>query len=164
MQKVLVVDYDKCIGCGLCELVCSFEKTKEFSRTNSRIKVFTWPKTAECVPILCYQCDPAPCMEACGAPGAMVRDPKTSAVIIDLANCIRCKVCMAVCPYGGVGLDRGGNIIKCDYCGGEPKCAAICPTQAIIWAKPNVASNIIKNVFAGKLKVASKGPAGPWRP
>lgn len=164
VQRVLVVDLDLCTGCGLCELACSFEKTKEFSRVNSRIRVFTWPETAEYVPLLCWQCNPAPCMEACGVPGAMKRDPKTGAVIIDESKCIRCKVCMAACPYGGIALDRRGAIVKCDYCEGEPKCAEICPRNAIIWARPYEASNVIKRIFADKLKVASKGPAGPLRP
>jgi len=164
MEKILVVDLDLCTGCGLCELACSYEKTKEFSRTNSRIRMFVWPKTAECVPILCYQCEPAPCIRACGVPGALIRDPETDAVIVDPAKCITCKVCMVVCPYGGIGLDRRGAIIKCDYCAGKPKCVAVCPTKAIVWARPDVASNVVKRIFADKLKVASKGPAGPWRP
>jgi Fe-S-cluster-containing hydrogenase component 2 len=164
MQKILVVDLDLCTGCGLCELACSFKKTGEFSRTNSRIKIFVWPKTAECVPVLCYQCDPAPCMNACGVPGAMKRDLNSSAIVIDSTKCIRCKVCLAVCPYGGIGLSANGEVIKCDYCGGEPMCAIVCPTKAIKWTTPDVASNLIKLAFAEKIKTESKGPAGPKRP
>lgn len=158
MQKTLVVNLDLCNGCRLCELACSFEKIKEFSPTNSRISVHVWPKTAEFVPVVCYQCDPAPCMKACQIPGAMTRDQKTSAVTINPSECVNCKVCMTACPYGGVGLDKRGVVFKCDLCGGEPKCVDVCPPKAIIWARPDVASNIFKRISADKLRVASKPP------
>jgi len=163
MRKVLIVDVDLCTGCGLCELACSFEKTGEFSRTNSRIRLFVWEETAECVPILCYQCEEAPCITVCGVPGAIKRDPKTGAVVIDETKCIGCKVCMTVCPYGGIGLDREGRIIKCDLCGGEPKCAEVCPRNAIIWTRADKASIQLKRLFSEKLKVASKGTAAALR-
>jgi carbon-monoxide dehydrogenase iron sulfur subunit len=156
VEKALVVNIDSCSGCRLCELACSFEKTKEFNPKNSRISVHMWPKTAEFVPVLCHQCVPAPCMKACQVPGAMTRDPKTNAVIINPAECVNCGVCMTACPYGGIGLDKKGVVFKCDLCGGEPKCVSVCPPRAIIWSRPDIASNVIKQISADKLRAATK--------
>ncbi len=156
MQKILLVAFDLCTACGACELACSFEKTEEFSKANSGIRLFTWEKTAEDIPILCYHCEDGPCIAACGVPGAIKRDPETNAVLIDETRCIGCKVCMAACPYGAISIDRLGKVIKCDYCGGEPKCAEVCPTNAIIWARGDKASIILKIPFVEKLRTASK--------
>ena len=40
MEKVLIVDIDKCTGCRICELVCSIVKQGEFRPKGSYIKVF----------------------------------------------------------------------------------------------------------------------------
>lgn len=39
MEKVLIVDADKCTGCKVCELTCSMAKFGEFNPRKSYIKV-----------------------------------------------------------------------------------------------------------------------------
>jgi len=39
MEEVLIVDGDKCTGCGICELICSIEKRGEYNPKKSYIKV-----------------------------------------------------------------------------------------------------------------------------
>ncbi len=39
MQKVLIVDTDKCTGCKVCELICSMTKENEFNPSKSYIRV-----------------------------------------------------------------------------------------------------------------------------
>ena len=39
MEKVLIVDVDKCTGCRICELVCSMAKEGEFNPKRSKIRV-----------------------------------------------------------------------------------------------------------------------------
>ena len=39
MEKVLVVDSDKCTGCKICELMCSMTKMGEFNPSKSYIRV-----------------------------------------------------------------------------------------------------------------------------
>ena len=138
MTKMLVIDVDRCFGCGACELACSFFHTGEFSRSRSRISVFRWDKTCDAVPVVCTQCQDAPCMEVCGVAGAMTRDKATGAVIINYDLCIGCRLCMYNCPYGAISLDPvSGLVIKCDLCierleaGEEPACVAACPTGAL---------------------------------
>ncbi len=38
------------------------------------------------------------------------------------------------CPFGTINYNQDtGKVIKCDLCGGEPQCAAACPTGAITY-------------------------------
>lgn len=39
MEKVLIVDVDKCTGCRVCELACSIAKLGKFHPTKSYIRV-----------------------------------------------------------------------------------------------------------------------------
>ena len=39
MEKVLIVNTDKCTGCRVCELVCSMAKQNEFNPRKSYIRV-----------------------------------------------------------------------------------------------------------------------------
>lgn len=45
-----------------------------------------------------------------------------------------CKVCTIACPFGAVNYDKETKtVVKCDLCGGDPKCAEACPTEAITY-------------------------------
>jgi Fe-S-cluster-containing hydrogenase component 2 len=46
--------------------------------------------------------------------------------------CIKCKECITACPYKGIFFDgMDDKVIKCDLCGGDPKCVIFCETRAI---------------------------------
>jgi len=42
MGKVLVINYEKCTGCRLCELVCAVMHDGISNPTRSRINVMKW--------------------------------------------------------------------------------------------------------------------------
>jgi Fe-S-cluster-containing dehydrogenase component len=69
-------------------------------------------------------------MYACPT-GAIFRDSSTDAVLVDPGKCVGCRSCIAACPWGLVWMNPEGRIEKCDLCGGKPKCAQWCPTEAI---------------------------------
>jgi Fe-S-cluster-containing dehydrogenase component len=162
--KMLVVDPDRCIGCGLCEMACSFHHTGEFSRTRSRIKAFRWEKTCDAVPLVCYQCEDAPCIKVCGVAGAIGRHKETGAVVINPDLCIGCRLCMFNCPYGAIDFDAvSGRLIKCDLCGGDPECVKYCSVKAITYTEPVKAGEFLKAMEASKLREQSKGPAAAAR-
>lgn len=164
MAKMLVVDPDRCIGCGLCEMACSFHHFQEFSRTRSRIKAYRWEKTADAVPLVCYQCEDAPCIQVCGVAGAIGRHKDTGAVVIDQGLCIGCRLCMFNCPYGAIDYDAAsGALIKCDLCGGDPACVKYCSVQAITYVEPARAGEILRAAEANKVREQSKGPAAALR-
>jgi len=130
MYKILVFDSSKCTGCELCVLACNYIKTGVFGTRDSRIRVFSWRETGDFVVLGCYQCDPAPCMEACGV-DAIYRDPKTGALKIDMGKCINCKACIYACPYGAITIGSHGKVIKCDLCDGAPVCVKVCKYGAL---------------------------------
>lgn len=131
---ILEFDSGKCTGCERCVLACNYIKTGYFGTRDARIRVFTWRDTGDFIVTGCYQCDPAPCMEACGV-DAMYRDPKTNAILIDYRKCINCKACVYACPYGAITLGSNGKVIKCDLCAGEPACVKACDFGALKYVR-----------------------------
>ena len=132
MPQVLVVDEQKCTGCELCVLYCSFEKTQTFGRARSRVYIVTEEEKGVCLPSVCLQCEEPVCALVCPV-DALNRDNKTGIVNKDEELCIKgCTLCIKACPFGAIELDPVTNkMMKCDLCGGNPVCARVCPTEAI---------------------------------
>ena len=83
------------------------------------------------MPIVCNQCEPAPCIDACPT-NARSRDEEPGRVVVNYDRCIGCKTCVVVCPFGAASFDPvAGRIISCDLCDGSPICADLCETQAL---------------------------------
>jgi len=152
MEKILVIQPEKCTGCRTCELVCSFVHTGEFNPARSRISVFSFEKVGFSTPVVCQQCSNAACMEVCPV-GAISRDEKTGAMVVDSGKCLRCKMCTIACPFGATIYDPVVDIIaKCDLCGGDPACVKFCPSGAITYAEANQGSLIKRKTYAAKFK------------
>jgi|UniRef100_A0A7V3VTG7 uncharacterized repeat protein (TIGR04076 family) len=126
----LKIDAEKCAGCRACELACTFEHEKLFSPELSRVKIFSDEETGIDSINVCRQCGDAPCVDSCPA-GALSRDER-GAIILDENKCIKCGICAKVCPFGIITFRVDSRLpIICDLCLGEPKCASVCPTEAI---------------------------------
>ncbi len=133
MFKSLHIDPDRCTGCLQCEMACAVEHTGVFNPARSRIRVFEFEHQLRSVPYTCTQCDEAWCMNACPV-GAIDIDTRTGAKDVAATLCVGCKVCIAACPFGTINFNPDtGKVDKCDLCGGDPKCAEVCPTDAIIY-------------------------------
>jgi Fe-S-cluster-containing dehydrogenase component len=92
-----VIDLKKCIGCHACTIACKAEhdipvganrcwvKTVEKGRFPDAQRLF--------LPVLCNQCEDAPCMKICPTSALFRRHDG----IVDLHGdaCIGCKACMA---------------------------------------------------------------------
>ena len=131
-KKVLIVDYDLCTGCHLCELVCSLHHEGIVNPYLSKISVLTKPENQTSVPVYCLQCNDAPCARACPV-NAIKYDEKTSAWLIDYGRCIGCRECAYACPFGAISFNLSAEPIKCDLCGGSPQCVNVCPHEALIY-------------------------------
>lgn len=131
MQKMLLIEADSCTGCRACEAVCSASHEGSCNPARSRIRVAKWEFDGFMTPIMCQQCREAPCMNICPVK-ALSRDEEIGRVVIDGDVCIGCKMCVAVCPFGGMSFDHVDNkVIKCDFCDGDPMCVKFCSTKAI---------------------------------
>lgn len=135
MPPLLQIVPDKCTGCMQCELACSWVQTGSFQPARSLIRVSVFDEQASYAPYTCLQCDEAWCMTACPV-NAIDIDPATGSKVVLDARCIGCHLCTIACPFGTVftlpGTDKAS---KCNLCGGQPACAAACPTDAIVLAE-----------------------------
>jgi anaerobic carbon-monoxide dehydrogenase iron sulfur subunit len=136
MDKVLMINHEKCTGCRLCELVCAVKHDGASNPIRSRIRVMKWEEEGIYIPMACQQCEDAPCMHGCPS-GALHRNEKMNRVEIDYDACIGCRTCVSVCPFGGMTfnpIDR--KVIKCDLCDGDPQCVRFCDVKAIEFVTP----------------------------
>ena len=112
----MVIDLDKCIGCGTCMVACMAENNVPFreNETDKR-KSMTWmrvykltngklyPNTEACfLPRPCMHCEGdhghSPCVSVCPAT-ATDYDMDTGIVSQITTRCFGCRYCMAACPY-----------------------------------------------------------------
>jgi len=151
MAKVLMTDFEKCTGCRLCELVCSVKHEGASNPARSRIKVVKQEWEGGYVPLSCQQCLEAPCLAVCPA-RAISRDESLNRVVIDYDRCIKCRMCVAVCPFGAIGFDTvAEKVIKCDLCDGDPECAKFCQPKAVQYVDATTISTVKKRATTEKL-------------
>lgn len=109
----MVIDLDRCNGCGACMVACAVENNippahpKATERTGTTwIRVYKvtngqrFPNTRVAyVPLPCQQCEThTPCVSVCPQ-NAVEVDPATGIVNQMPQRCLGCRYCMAACPY-----------------------------------------------------------------
>lgn len=130
MEKMIVLDYDKCIGCRTCETVCSLIHEGRINPVEARISIVKYEQVGVNIPTLCQKCEDPACMAAC--PMKAIAFNSSMGTQIDYTKCIGCKMCIMACPIGGVSLDPiNKKVIMCDLCRGDPQCVKSCPEQAL---------------------------------
>lgn len=159
MAKVLYIDYQKCTGCRLCELVCSVAHDGVSNPVRSRIKVMKWESEGLYVPMSCQQCQDAPCINVCPVK-ALSRNPELGYVKLDYDICIGCRACVVVCPFGAMSYNAAdGKVFKCDLCEGDPQCVRFCEEKAVDYVDADDLSILKKRDAAGRLSAAGKEAA-----
>jgi carbon-monoxide dehydrogenase iron sulfur subunit len=128
MDRRIVINADNCTGCRSCELACSASKEGEFIPERSRIRVIGNVLEGWSRPAVCLQCEDPMCMSVC--PVQAISKTKTPEgdhlVEIDREKCIGCHRCMVACPVGAIDFFPKLKTVKCDLCGGSPKCVQFC--------------------------------------
>jgi len=140
----MVIDIEKCIGCGNCVYACKKENDvplePEFSRTWVERYYLSPPDTEHpqvdspdagyfgftekyrdenaksfFVPKLCNHCATSPCVQVCPV-GATFESPD-GVVLVDKDYCLGCRYCVQACPYGCRFIDpRTHTVDKCSLC------------------------------------------------
>ena len=137
-----VIDLKKCIGCHACTIACKAEHDIPIGVNRCWVKTVekgTFPDTQRLfLPVLCNQCEEAPCLKICPT-NALYKRPDG---IVDLNNdaCIGCRACMAACPYDQLFIDPNTRTAeKCNFCANrvennlQPACVSVCPTDCRIF-------------------------------
>jgi len=138
----MVIDIDKCIGCGNCVRGCAKENGVHegyFRTWVERYAVPAYPNEEHpivespnggfdgfqetvhpgaksfFVPKLCNHCSHSPCTQVCPV-GATFESPD-GVVLVDKSYCVGCRYCVQACPYGCRYIDPDKQTVdKCTLC------------------------------------------------
>jgi len=169
-RYVMVLDLNKCTGCGKCTDVCT--SSRFVPKGQEWIKVFKMSDGEQETFFVrpCQQCQFPPCVNVCPVGAAFKRED--GGVLIDHTICIGCRMCMAACPYHARYFNweepehtpeelahsysheqpwphHKGVTEKCEFCldhaaeGRIPPCAKVCPTGVIYYGDRY--QNIVKS-------------------
>jgi Fe-S-cluster-containing dehydrogenase component len=126
-QYAMVIDLQKCVGCGACAIAC---KTENNTQNRQDGQSFNWadflyeeegsfPNTMHTTrPVLCNHCTDAPCVGACPVK-ALFKTPD-GITMINHERCIGDRACQRECPYSketrselvAAGTASGAEIAK----------------------------------------------------
>ena len=82
MEKMLMVDGDKCTGCCVCELVCSMARCGEYNTKHSYIRIIKNKELDVNIPVVCTECLLCgKCVEWCFPEALKLADVKEAAII-----------------------------------------------------------------------------------
>lgn len=137
----MLIDIEKCIGCGNCVRACKTENNVPdgyFRTWVERYHVDDWhmespkvdspdgaingfPQSKEkggknfFVPKMCNHCVDSPCTQVC--PVGATFDAPDGVVLIDEKYCLGCRYCVQACPYGCRFLNpQKKTAEKCTLC------------------------------------------------
>jgi molybdopterin-containing oxidoreductase family iron-sulfur binding subunit len=112
----MVIDIDKCSGCGACMLACQAENNLPPEATGDGIapgshRFISWLTVYELsnhkvfprhervwLPLPCQQCGNPPCSKVCPVT-ATEKTEEGGIVSLIYARCTGCRYCMVACPY-----------------------------------------------------------------
>jgi len=156
VRKFVSADPEKCVGCAVCEYICSFEKEKAFNPLKSRIRVVRLHPLIN-LSVTCRLCEDPPCVAACPR-DALEQSGETGVIIIDEEKCNGCGWCIEACDYGAITLHPESRVVfVCDLCDGEPKCVEWCPEEALDFTTPDLLAQkarraVVKKLFQEAMK------------
>ena len=108
----MVIDLDRCDGCGACMVACAVENNVPPARPSANDRTgLTWMRVhratgggpqggdAVFIPVSCQHCGHrTPCVSVCPQ-NAVDVNPETGVVSQIPERCLGCRYCMAACPY-----------------------------------------------------------------
>lgn len=114
-QYGMVIDLQKCVGCGACALAC---KTENNTPQRANGQTFNWADFLfrtegkfpdiryTTFPVLCNHCSDAFCVKECPVtPKAMFKS-EDGITLHNAERCIGCQSCQDACPYSALDVDK----------------------------------------------------------
>jgi len=125
-MKVLSYNPELCVGCYVCEDVCSETYFKVTDTEKSSIRIYEKNKGEILLSAtFCIQC--GECIAVC--PTEALSKDKRGIVRLRKKLCVGCLSCVGFCPYGAMFYHPDQpEPFKCIACG---KCAQECPNEAL---------------------------------
>lgn len=143
-QHGFFVDLSRCIGCNSCTVSC--KQWQDIAPGPAKpMRVYQWETGSfpevnlHMLPVMCHHCRTPVCKDACPN-GAIYKEEKYGAVLIDPDKCQGTRKCWQACPYGTPqyeGDEPGLKMLKCDMCidrleeGLKPICVLSCSMRAL---------------------------------
>lgn len=101
-RYAMVIDLQRCVGCGACSIACRNENnvsdgiywSNKITETAGKFPNVRY----HYIPTLCNHCQNAPCVRGC--PTRAMHKLANGITMHDPDKCIGCKYCMFNCPYG----------------------------------------------------------------
>ncbi|MEM3387648.1 MAG: 4Fe-4S dicluster domain-containing protein [Nitrososphaerales archaeon] len=137
---------DRCINCKACVVACKdWYDLKPGPIKYLRIYEYEegyYPNIKTHIRwVTCFHCSNPVCIDACPN-GAIYKEEKYGAVLIDQEKCKGYRLCQRACPYGAITYesDRLANDVKANKCtmcidrleeGLKPVCVLACPMRAL---------------------------------
>lgn len=146
MQKAIITDLNRCVGCLACSVACkALNEVPIGEFWNRVVRVGPNPEYEGAdypdvymyfLPVTCQHCADPECVHVCPT-GASTKD-EDGTIQVDKELCIGCGACLDACPYGVRYINADTNVAeKCTMCqqtineeGGVPQCVSQCGGNA----------------------------------
>ena len=104
-QYGMVIDLQKCVGCGCCTMTC---KTENNTQARANGQTFNWSDIISreegkfpnpsytAIPVLCNHCSDAPCVKACPVQPKSMFKTADGITMHNDERCIGCRRCRTV--------------------------------------------------------------------